>query len=138
MKTLKKKFSPIRVFFVTWPINLKFSNRGFNLEFPLQQKGVQFPNVCTNLSKDKFCISFPKNISVTIPNSNGDIILNDEPFNLPLSESGRLVVNFPNGGSINFPNGWEATMDPLPNNATMDTLPRFFKLTGKRATIKAC
>jgi hypothetical protein len=44
------------------------------------------------------------------------------PFRLPSSDTGRLVVKFPNGGTIYFPNApranSEASMDPLPGFPT--------------------
>ncbi len=125
---------PIVVSLMRRAFNLNFPSGGFTIEFPAQQAGIEYPNVCTNLSQGNFSILFPNNITVTIPCSDREIALNGEPFQLPSSESGRLVVQFPNGGTICFPSGTgtslDASMDPLPGTG------RSFEVEGNGATVK--
>jgi len=134
MKKKPPDFSePIVVFPLRRPFILNFPSGGFTVEFPAQQERAEYPNVCTNLSGGNFTISFPNNTAVTIPSSDREITLNGEPFRLPSSESNNLVVKFPAGGTISFPNDPGASMDPLP--ASMDPLPEGFKMAGNGVSI---
>lgn len=96
------------------PFELDFpSNGGVVVSFPAGQPRSEHGPVCTELSQGDFSISFPTGSSVTIPSGNNvDVILNDEPFLLPASESGRLVVNFPSPGTISIPSGQTNESNP--------------------------